>query len=439
MITRTYENISMLDMKSVLVALSGGADSVTLLYILKQLSDIHCFKVYAAHVNHGLRGDDAKRDADFSRSLCEKLGVEFFLLNADVRAEAKRRKMSEELCGREVRYEFFRKLMDEHNIEFTATAHHKNDNAETILMNFMRGSGISGLCGIPCRRDRFIRPLINISRDEIEQFCAENKLGFVTDKTNSQTDYTRNKIRHILIPRIEQDFNPSFINTVTANASVIADDADFLELEAKKAYDECVCDNYADIPKLLALHTAISKRVIRMMIDNICGIYDVSHSVTDSVMNIVKSGRSGACADIIRTYRARVEYNRLVIESVPNETHAFSYTLSLGVPLYIPELNATVTAEYTDKRLNDGAEYFCADLSSEIVIRSRLSGDKFTPSGMRGSKKVKDFMIDKKVPKSLRDLTGILTIDGEIAWIMGLRRSDSFKFTNKGIKIFVKY
>lgn len=169
---------------AILVGLSGGADSAALITVLCRLSEKYGYKVYAAHVNHCLRGDAADRDEDFSRQLAERLGAGFFSLRADVAKLAEERGISEEEAGRNVRYSFFDKIADENGIELIATAHHRNDNAETILMNFMRGSGVSGLSGIPYRRGRIIRPLLGVTRAEIERFCAENGIEYVTDATN---------------------------------------------------------------------------------------------------------------------------------------------------------------------------------------------------------------------------------------------------------------
>ena len=171
--------------KSVLIGLSGGADSVALTHLLYQLGKKYGFSMFAAHINHCLRGDDAVRDERFSADFAKSLGIRFFSHKADVRAIAEKEKISEETAGRNVRYSFFEKVMSENGIECCATAHHRNDNAETIFMNFVRGSGVNGLCGIPVRRGAFIRPLLCLSRTEIESYCRENGLSFVTDGTNN--------------------------------------------------------------------------------------------------------------------------------------------------------------------------------------------------------------------------------------------------------------
>lgn len=436
-VEKTMTAHGMLPEKSVLVGLSGGADSAALLHILKALSEKYGFKVYAAHVNHGLRGSAADADEKFSKELANHLGIEFYSLHADVKGEAKRLKMSEELIGRRVRYEFFERLMEEHDIDFTATAHHRNDNAETILMNFIRGSGIKGLCGIPYRRDRIIRPLLDVSRKEIEEYCAENGISYVTDTTNLETVYTRNKIRHILIPEITGQFNPAFTDTITKNAAVLAVEEDFMESEACAAYNRIVKNNAADTEKLCRLHRAIALRVIRKITAELCGNEDVPASVTESVLELAKKNRTGSRYDIARGVYARIEYGKLIISEALPQCGEFCHEIVPGEKTYIPELGYYVAAEYCDEYKKDNGEYFSVPEGCKIAVRNRRSGDKFAPWGMSGTKKLKDFMIDAKIPQDQRNRTGILTIDDEIAWVIGHRRSRKFKFNGTGIKISI--
>ncbi|MBQ3427182.1 MAG: tRNA lysidine(34) synthetase TilS [Clostridia bacterium] len=435
-IERTMLSHGMLPMRSVLVGLSGGADSAALAHILYALSDKYGFAVYAAHVNHGLRGVAADADEEFSRGFAESLGIPFFSLRADVRAEAARRGVSEELAGRSVRYDFFDRLAQEHGIERVATAHHKNDNAETILMNLMRGSGISGLCGIPYTRGRIIRPMLDVSRAEIEGYCAGNGIRYVTDATNLETVYTRNRVRNVLIPLMEKEFNPSVVDTITSNARLIARDEDFLNSAAEAAYTDTVKDGAADAAKLAELHTALALRVARRMIGEVTEIADVPQTAAESVLALAKGGRTGARVDIVRGAYAVMEYGMIRIkEGVPEKTE-FEYKLRLGEKLYIPELGVTVLAEECDGMSRDGAEYFGAAPDADIRVRSRRVGDRFRPWGMDGTKRLKSFLIDEKVPRDMRDRIGIVTINGEIAWVMGHRRDERFRFEKKGIKIF---
>ncbi len=437
---KTMLEHNMLPAKSVLIALSGGADSVALLHIMCCLAKKHKFKVYSAHVNHGLRGDAALRDELFSKELSERFGVECFVLRRDIRKISKEQGISEELAGRKIRYDFFKKLMHEHNIEFTATAHHKNDNAETIIMNFMRGSSISGLCGIPYKRDRYIRPLLDVTRYDIEKYCAQNSLDFITDETNFDTVYTRNKIRNILIPHLQSEFNPNIVETVTKNANIISADEEFISLVAETEFKRLVSDNSIQTAELNKLHKAISTRIIRKMIESVCGITDISSAVVENVYEISKKDKTGLFADITSGVRARTEYGNLIVEISQSECEDFSYTLKIGESRFIPELGFTIHSDYALKYEKDVAEYFTpCDNTDEITVRNRQTGDTFIPSGMNGTKSVKDYMINEKIPKSKRNRIGILTFGSDIAWIIGYRRDNRFKFNEKGVKIWISY
>lgn len=429
----------LLDIKSVLVGLSGGADSAALTHVLYKLSKKYGFRVYAAHVNHGLRAKAAERDAEFSKEFAEKLGIEFFLLEADVKRIAREKKISEELAGRLVRYDFFEQLQKKYNIDKIATAHHKNDNAETILMNFMRGSGISGLCGIPYERGNIIRPFLDVKREEIETYCENNGLSYVTDETNTEAVYTRNKIRNILIPKIEKLFNPSFVDTITKNAAVMNADDEFINSEVDKVYNDTVYKNTADVIKLQTIHRAILLRVIRKMVDEACTKQDIPFAVINDIAELVKKNRTGSSVDIARGIYARIEYNKLIFEKHKEEIPEFEYTLKIGESVYIPELGYTVVAERADMYEKNEYEYFGCDDNSSVKIRNRRSGDKFIPLGMNGSKKLKDFMIDEKIPKQDRSGVGIITINNDIAWVVGYRRDKRYKFDKKGIKIKIMY
>lgn len=439
-IEKSLRNHGLMPKRSVLVGLSGGADSVALLDIMCKLGEKYDFTVCAAHINHGLRGDDAENDEKFSAELCRRMGVECYIMRADVRKAAETDGVSEELAGRRVRYDFFDKIMAEHSIEYTATAHHKNDNAETLLMNFMRGSGIAGLCGIPYKRERYIRPLLDVTREEIEQYCVTNGLEYVTDKTNFENNYTRNKIRNILIPLIRREFNPNFTDTVTANSEIIRSDEEFINSYAAERYDSIVTDDGADIEELNRLHYAVASRIIRRMIENVCGIADISSAVIKGVHDICTKNKTGLYAPITSGVAARTQYGRLIIEREAGECEDFAYTIKIGESMYIPQLGYTVSVQYADCRQNDGGRYFSIpDDVGSIVIRNRRRGDVFNPSGMSGMKKVKDYMINEKIPRDKRSRVGIAEIDGRIAWLVGYRNDGRFNFHDKGIKIYISY
>ncbi len=439
-IKKTIEEYNLIEKNDiVLVGLSGGADSVCLTHALYCLKYELGIKLYTAHLNHGIRGAEAERDEEFAKNFSERLGIECFVKHADIPFEAKKSGRSEEAEGRLARYSFFETLCREKNITKIATAHNKNDNAETLLMNFMRGSSLGGLSGIPFKRGNIVRPLINVQRDEIEQYCRVNNLEYVTDSTNLADDYTRNKIRHTFIPLIQNEFNSNFMTTVTENASLIKDDSEYLANTAEKLYKENVKNNSIDCTSLLKMHMSMQRRVVRLMLKNAYGtLGDIPSKYTEDILSLAEK-ESGKSINLLGDVTARNEYGKLIIEKKITECEPFSYEIQVGTTIPIPELNCTAEAEYTDKKENDGAIYLSCPSGEEnkIIIRSRKAGDKFSPVGMSGTKKVKQYFIDKKIPRDKRQLVPIIEIDGCIASV-GDRADKKFMFCEKGIRIKFK-
>ena len=198
----------------VLCCLSGGADSVTLLHVMLSLRQRYGISISAVHVNHGIRGNEADRDEMFCKELCSKYGIKLYVKRGDVPSYAKSKGISTELAAREVRYSLFEEALSESGAEVAATAHNANDNAETLLFNIIRGTSPTGICAIPYKRDRYIRPLLCVTREQIMAYVAENELSYVIDSTNGDDDYTRNFIRHNIMPQCIR-LNPSFVSAVT--------------------------------------------------------------------------------------------------------------------------------------------------------------------------------------------------------------------------------
>lgn len=416
---------------SILIGLSGGADSVALTHALYLLKDELKIKLYTAHLNHGIRGEEAIRDENFAKTYSQSLGIECFIKRVNIKKMADGK--SEELVGRNERYSFFEELCSLHNIDYIATAHNKNDNAETILMNLVRGTALSGLGGIPYKRNSIIRPLLDVDRKEIEDYCIHNSLDYVTDSTNLAEDYTRNKIRHSLIPLIEEKFNPNFISTLADNCRHIKEDVHLLDNLRDEAYNKIFNDNYISISGLLSLPRSIARRVVHKFIADTFGhTTDISSKYIDSVLNLAKNSTSGKIVDISSGYVAATEYDKLFIRKKDITCDDFEYTLSINHSIYIKEADIYIAAVPADK--NEG-ECFTVSENCVIKVRNRRNGDIFYPTGMTGKKKVKDYYIDKKIPLSIRNEICIVTFDDEIGYIVGHRRDRRFDFAGEGIKI----
>ncbi|HLR36336.1 MAG TPA: tRNA lysidine(34) synthetase TilS, partial [Tissierellales bacterium] len=208
-VLETIRNYNLIDEgDQVVIGVSGGPDSMALLYILLDIKKVIPFNIYVAHVNHGVRGEAANKDEEFVRNICKDLNFPFYSIKVNMYEYAKDHNMTGEEAGRKLRYDFFKKVLKKHGRGKIAVAHNKNDQAETLIMRFMRGTGIDGLKGIPYKRGNIIRPLLEINRDEIEAYIGENKIDTRLDKTNLEPIYNRNKIRLELMPYIEENFNP---------------------------------------------------------------------------------------------------------------------------------------------------------------------------------------------------------------------------------------
>jgi tRNA(Ile)-lysidine synthase len=246
--------------------LSGGADSVTLLSVLLGLKQELGINVSAAHLNHCLRGEESDRDEQFVRELCNRLDVPLVYERADVKGFAERESLSIELAARKIRYEFLERVSD----GVIATAHTANDNIETVLHNMVRGSGLKGICGIPPKRGRFIRPLLEVTREEIEQYCERNGLGYCIDSTNKNTVYTRNFIRHSVVPNLVE-VNSNAIKNVSQMSKILRDDADYLNKTAANVLETVRNEEGLDVEGLKALHPAVASRCVALFYEQQVG------------------------------------------------------------------------------------------------------------------------------------------------------------------------
>lgn len=259
---------------SIVIGVSGGPDSICLLHILNEIKNELNFKIYVAHINHMIR-EEADSETEYVKEFCKNLGIECYIKRIDVVEIANNLKRGTEETGRQIRYEFFKEILEKTNSNKIATAHNNNDKVETILMNILRGSGTSGLKGIEAIRDNmYIRPLINTSREEIEEYCETNKLGPKIDESNNENIYTRNKIRNIVIPYIKQEFNPNIIKTINRLSEVANEENEYLNKVTENEFNKLLLEkannsyvlNLKDFNKL---ELVIKRRVILYTINEL--------------------------------------------------------------------------------------------------------------------------------------------------------------------------
>ena len=422
-----YEMINKGD--RVLVALSGGSDSVAMLHILNSLKTSMGFSLYAAHINHNIRAE-AKRDEEFVKNLCEKLNIECFIKSEEVLGYAKHKGISTELAGREVRYSFFDYIKKEYGIDKIATAHNRNDSAESILLHLTRGCGIGGLSGIePVLNGQIIRPIIQIYKSEIEEYCLQNGYEFVVDKTNFETEYTRNKIRLLLLPLIEKELNPNFMTTITENAPIFAETADFIDSYSQKVYNRVCVENRAKISELLEEEPAVIRCVLQKMYSDYTKKTErLGVKYTDALMDILKSKKTSKTLNFPQGISARVEYGYIFFEKTNIDKTQFSYKIGIGEKSYISQSGVTLIIKKEDEKHKNTKNkiYFCADDNSTFEVRNRRAGDVFLPEGMSGRKKLSDYFCDLKIPNSVRDKIPLLLCDGVILWVINKRVSREF-------------
>lgn len=435
----------------VLVALSGGPDSVCLLHILYNLKECLNIRIGAAHVNHMLRGEEALKDEAYAENLCEQLGIDFYATKIDIDKIAKEKNISHEMAGRYERYKFFDSIKSTYNYSKIAVAHNSNDQAETVIMNMMRGSGIEGLCGIRSKRNGgIIRPILCLSRDEIENYCKKINLNPRIDKTNLENIYSRNKVRLDILPYMKKHFNKDIIDTINRMSNLLQIDNDFIEKQCNNSYKKyCIAKNKFIIisKEAFLLDKAILARVIKKAFIEFTGKYnnfemkhiyevvDLSQNTTNKKVylpnGIIAENIYG---DIYLKSKKYIYENVENKEVIINKTELDGYYLDYDN--YKAEFNIITDKNNIEFSNNVLIKYFDYDnIEEELIIRKRKNGDKITPLGMKGSKKLKDIFIDLKIPIELRNKIPILCFDDEIAWIVGYKVSNKFKVTGKTKKI----
>lgn len=425
----------------VIVALSGGPDSVCLLNILHGLKDEYRLTLYAAHVNHCLRGEEADKDEEYVEYICRELDIECFSKKIDINKLARERGLSSESAGREARYEFFNELYNKLGAQKIALAHNANDQAETVLMRIIRGTGMEGITGIkPIRSNIFIRPLINIKRENIEKYCEDNKLRPRIDETNLENIYSRNKVRLELLPYIAKNFNEDILTALNRLADTVSKDNAYLEFLAKEKYkgycekkeSKVIIDKDA-----FKEHESMLTRILRMALNEVKGnLYNIEKvHIYDVIM--LQEGSTGKKINLPAHITAFNNYGNIELEwnkpSSKNE-EPLEYTLYIDKINYIEKLNISVLMKIIlpDERINfkcsEYVKYFDADkINGEIKLRNRKQGDRITPFGMLCSKKLKDLFIDLKVPQIDRNKVPLICFGEEIGWIVGYRISENFK------------
>jgi len=434
----------------VLVALSGGPDSVCLLHALEEVRSRRSLTICVAHFNHRLRGKDSERDARFVKKLADHKGFAFVASSADVGAFAEEHKLSIEDAGRQMRYEFLLRAARSLGANKVAVGHTADDQAETILMRLIRGAGPHGLAGIPPVRrlggsdgPKIIRPLIYVWRADIMRYLRARRLEYCRDSSNESLEYLRNKIRLDLIPRLEKEYNPQIRQRLASAAAALATENDFIQTEARLLAGEVVIEQKPswvvfDVVVLRMLHPALRKRValaLVLLAKPDAPMLGASHY--EEIDTLVRAG-SGRL-DLPGGIRLEISEGAGLISVFsmrPAKTRK-TFDVPVAGATTIPELNLSISTKVLNeikspsrlaRMCTPNRQYFDLDaVRTPLEIRLRRPGDSFRPLGVRGSKKLKDFFIDKKVPRFLRDRAPMLLSGGRIMWVMGHAIDDRYR------------
>ncbi len=413
---------------SVVLGVSGGADSICMLKLLSDLQKRLGISLYVLHINHMIRGEEADQDAAFVKKICTKFKVPHRVINVDVPALAEREGLSEEEAGRYVRYDEFSKYAYEVGATKIAVAHNSNDNAETVLMNLARGTGIKGLGGIPPKREmedangnvvEVIRPILCLSRKEIEDYLKENEIEYRNDSTNDSTDYTRNKIRLEIMPLLE-NINDNAMQNITNASNELADTSDYIEKDVDEAYEEFVTEEDGKLflsDESFAIDPIVLTGVIRKMIENIAGkLKDITRIHVGDVVSLSEK-QVGKKIDLPYSIVAEREYEGISMFSESNETESETKNKEVIISFEEDDFDRTSIEELKYTKWLD------YDKIDDVVVRTRQKGDYIVIDGDGATKKLKKYFIDEKIPRRERDEVLLVADGNHILCVVGYRIS----------------
>lgn len=440
MVNRVKQNLIRLGLKSghrLGIAVSGGVDSMTLLHSVCKLRWEMNIIITVYHMEHGIRGKESIGDMQFVIGACRKLGINCVTECADIPSLAEHLGVSIETAARKARYEF----LDRQQADFIATAHHMDDTAETVLMNLVRGSGLSGLCGIPEARGRYIRPLLDISREEIEAYAARNSIEYVKDSTNEDIAYTRNYIRKEILPRLT-DINNSAVRNIARTARLLGEDERVLDDLA--AQFDCITTDesgvYVDLEEIQNQNPAVKRRIIRLAISKKYNLADVENVHVDSILELAQKGETGKRIDLKHGLFAAIVYGKLMIGKIMSKRYNKPLVTFRGVGTYSFLNKCFKCSAYGDKPVfTDDVEYFDFDRIEGAVFRHRKQGDFIKPLGIKGTKRLSDYLSDRKVPLHKRDDLVLLAKGSEVFWVVGVGVSETSKLQRESNIIKIKY
>lgn len=416
----------------VLLAVSGGKDSV----LMAQLFKLADFRFSIAHCNFNLRADEAQRDEAFVKLLAEQLEVPFHVIHFDTKTFAEKNGISTQMAARQLRYQWFEELRIQHNYQYIAVAHHQNDAIETVLLNLVRGTGISGMHGILPKRGYLVRPLLFLSRQQINELVDENRLAYVEDSSNNSNKYARNKLRLDVIPHL-REINPNLEETFAKNIKRFAETEALLQQVVANTKQQIFKENNGIIS--IQIEDVLRLNPQKLLLFELLRPFLFTDEVVDEIL--ASLAKQSGTSFYSTTHRITINREQLIISTLEKNEEPLYYLhgegeLQIGYQKRInlrfsDNINFIASKEvaYTDADL----------LIFPLVVRYKDDGDKFKPLGMKIFKKLSDFFIDEKVPLPQKSKVPILINgNGEIIWVAGMRQDERYKLgaTTKKVAIF---
>lgn len=466
----------------IIAGISGGADSVCLFFVLLDLRDRMGIPFTAVHVNHGLRGEAADRDEEFVRELCGQYGIPLEVFRVDLESISKKRKQSLEECGRNIRRDAFEQVCAKYGGTKIALAHHQNDNAETLLWNLARGTGLSGMGGIRPVNGGYIRPLLCLDRNEIEDLLRQREQGYCTDDTNSDTEYTRNKLRHLVIPVLEKEVNFQAVRHMNEVMEQLREVRDYMELRTEEAFREYVKIQAAPGHFLITKELRekepdiLCTMVIRKAMELAAGqMRDIGRIHIRGVLDLFQK-QSGRSLDLplfiraVRTYEGVELYRKqenkadALSESSGSAEEAWradgdgspdtsrlpkgqnpGYPLRIPGETCLPDMGLTIRCRIFPKTMcfsmeeipqKEYTKWFDYDIiETALCIRTRQGGDQITIDRAGHRQKLKSWFINEKIPAGERDTIPCIASGSQILWILGHRMSSGYQVTGRTERI----
>ncbi|WP_294985353.1 tRNA lysidine(34) synthetase TilS [uncultured Fenollaria sp.] len=415
---------------SIVSAVSGGSDSVFMLEMLLAIKSDYELNIIVCHVNHGLRGAEAQRDEDFVKKLAEKNGLIYEVEHIDMAGYAKEHSLTCEEAGRKLRYLFFEEIKEKYKADKVAIAHNENDVAETIFLNIFRGTGLDGLESIPLRRDFYIRPILCFEKSEILDFLKENNIHYVDDSTNFTNDYKRNMIRNEIIPFIKKNFNENIVSSMSRLASIAKENNLYLEDIINDKYIDIVKDNTIDREGFNELNHYEKTLVLRKFLrDNLNYLNNISKDNIEDMIKLI-SLDSGKKYDIDGKHYLVNDFDKTIFKKLDinelSEEISLDFKLDKVYNIYGSKFKFVLSDKILSKK------YLDYDLlTGKLSLRNRRSGDRFNPFGMKGTKKIKDYFVDKKVSSDDRSKVLFLMNGDEIACVVGYDIADKYRASSK--------